>query len=1192
MSVVQPLQDALDAGRQLDPAAVGSQVLLMSGISIVTIFAFNFLRPKNKMVYEPKVKYHESNKLPPEISDTLLGWLPPLVNTRERELLDKIGLDAVAFLRFLRLIRWLFFGTALLTCGGLVPINIMYNNRHPAKYHDILSITTIRDVQGDILYAHIAVTYLITILLVILVYFHWRSMVRLRNQWFRSPEYAESFYARTVSITNLPKRFQTDQGLREFLDRLKMPYPMTSLHIARRVGRLPELIEYHNQTVRDLEAVLVQYLKGGKIGRRRPKIRVGGYCGCGGVVKDAIDFYTAKLKRTEAAVEEYRARFSSRKPERYGFASLAAVQYAHIVAKKLHGEHPGGTTFNLAPNPKDIIWNNMSKSKGVIFRRTVLGFIWLGIICFLSLIPLFPVATLANLDAITAIGYLPFLQTWSNRSPITYAIVNGVLPPAVAGVFTFFLPRIMRQLSHYMGATTRARLDRAVIARYFAFLIISQLIIFTLLGVLCNAILEVVKLVGKHASAREIFQNFDKLPATINKTYINQSSYWLKWFPMRGFLVVFDLAQIINLLWISFKTHIFGRTPRDIREWTKPPPFEYAIYYSNLVQTSFYVQFSIVDFFLAIHGGCGSALRTPGTSGLSGRLYRLLAKLLDLQVSINVRVRYKGGNWWSIGQQFNFKSLELISTIPPLIIIIVFKIFVTLRFENEFRYYIPSEDEIRHAKVHSQRADNTNNRLEHRFGHPSLQAKLFTPMLHARMMPLLAQVYSGKIESEKIRQRGGTERDVQVVEGIRVTAVEQKDLEYDPDLYQRDRGESDWDTQSEPSSMLLSPNADTNAYRSNQEYFQNYSNSSGPSTPTHVRNHLQMFTDQRHLRASQRQSSSYFTAESPHYSTYSPNPASPTGFTDPTSPAEQHARVLSQYSYLDNMPAHLAEYLPLTSQQYSTSSSSYPGSPGTSSQPYPFYPPNHYQGPKTTKWVPRNANLDGYITSSRPPQEPLATSQEIRDRGSTFIANIYLASSASEARVRIAYLKDVVHQNKPASHEIAAWRCMVLKQGHTGLGGADDFELNVGSVDDGEQWAGAKVLKVMQTHAIIDAVVVVSRWYGGTMLGPARFSHIETCATEVCQEFKRAEELRECISTLTTLDAVLAGLRAEYSEALSNEKPAASQNSSAPKSYTNLDLDKGRRLIKARENAIKSVKLLLAKHRAANPRDGGLDNQK
>ena len=37
---------------------------------------------------------------------------------------------------------------------------------------------------------------------------------------------------------------------------------------------------------------------------------------------------------------------------------------------------------------------------------------------------------------------------------------------------------------------------------------------------------------------------------------------------------------------------------------------------------------------------------------------------------------------------------------------------------------------------------------------------------------------------------------------------------------------------------------------------------------------------------------------------------------------------------------------------------------------------------------------------------------------------------------------------------------MVLKHGRTGLAGDDDFEMRTGSEDDGENWAGGKILKV------------------------------------------------------------------------------------------------------------------------------------
>lgn len=115
-----------------------------------------------QIIYEPKVKYHEGDKPPPRISDSFLGWLPPLMHTKEPELVDKIGLDAVIFLRFLRMLRLLFLGVVVLAGGVLLPVNAIHNLKHvkPNK-RDVLSMLTIRDVGGSALYAHIGVTYAI-----------------------------------------------------------------------------------------------------------------------------------------------------------------------------------------------------------------------------------------------------------------------------------------------------------------------------------------------------------------------------------------------------------------------------------------------------------------------------------------------------------------------------------------------------------------------------------------------------------------------------------------------------------------------------------------------------------------------------------------------------------------------------------------------------------------------------------------------------------------------------------------------------------------------------------------------------------------------------------------------------------------------------------------------------------------------
>ncbi|KAI0251134.1 DUF221-domain-containing protein [Lactifluus subvellereus] len=792
--------------RSLAPAAVGFQALLMIVVSAVTIIAFNVLRPNNKVSsFTTPSAYIPQPTKPPQISSSLLGWVSPLIHTKEPELVDKIGLDAAAFLRFLRMMRTTFSLVAILSCAILIPINVAYNLKNiPPSSRDTLSMLTIRNVGGNVLWAHVGMVYVITGVVIVVVWFHWTAMVGLRAQFFRSPEYTQSFYARTLIVMGVQKKFRSDEGIRAIFDSVQIPYPTTSVHVGRRVGNLPQLIEVHNNTVREFEQVLVRYLKGGRIAKKRPTIRLGGFLGIGGEKRDAIDYYTEKLKRTEHAVEAYRAQIDTRKAENYGFASMAAVPYAHVVAQLLERKRPKGTEISLAPNPKDLIWKNLNTSPGELIRKKTTGWFLLTLLAFLNTVPLFVLSILANLSSIAT--FIPFLENWSRSSPTSFNLVSGVLPPAVSAFFGFSLPILMRWLSRYQGALTQSRLDRAVVARYFAFLVISQLIIFTLIGVVFNSVTQIIKQIGQHKSFQEILKNIDKLPATINQTYINQASYWLTFFPLRAFLAIFDLAQVLNLLWISFKTHVLGRTPRDYREYTQPPEFEYAIYYSNIL---FMGTVGLVFAPLAPLVAVGAAIVMWISSWVykyqlmfcyvskvetGGRLWNPIVNRLLVSVMLMQALMLL-----TMGLQYGWKSFAWVAGIPPFIIVILFKVYINRVFARPFRYYVPTEHEIRTAQVHSQRGDIKGNRLEKRFGHPALHAELFTPMLHANMVPLLAQVYSGRLDSTqmKLGEYGGQQMAARVLPGgIRIAGIDQNDLEYDPVLYRRDRGELDWDQRS------------------------------------------------------------------------------------------------------------------------------------------------------------------------------------------------------------------------------------------------------------------------------------------------------------------------------------------------------------------------------------------------------------
>lgn len=68
------------------------------------------------------------------------------------------------------------------------------------------------------------------------------------------------------------------------------------------------------------------------------------------------------------------------------------------------------------------------------------------------------------------------------------------------------------------------------------------------------------------------------------------------------------------------------------------------------------------------------------------------------------------------------------------------------------------------------------------------------------------------------------------------------------------------------------------------------------------------------------------------------------------------------------------------------------------------------------------------------------------------------------------------------------------KYGLTGAGGWQDCD------DDGEDAAGRRLLHLLQVVDARNVIVVVSRWFGGVLLGPARFTHINNAARALLQE--------------------------------------------------------------------------------------------
>lgn len=118
-------------------------------------------------------------------------------------------------------------------------------------------------------------------------------------------------------------------------------------------------------------------------------------------------------------------------------------------------------------------------------------------------------------------------------------------------------------------------------------------------------------------------------------------------------------------------------------------------------------------------------------------------------------------------------------------------------------------------------------------------------------------------------------------------------------------------------------------------------------------------------------------------------------------------------------------------------------------------------------------------------------SGEFVDRRSRFIAQLRHVSSESEAE---AFIAEVRARHHDARHNVPAW---ILSDGRERCS------------DDGEpqRTSGMPTLEVLRGEGLADVCCVVTRYFGGTLLGPGGLVRAYTAATQEAVAAARADGL-------------------------------------------------------------------------------------
>ncbi|KAJ2956460.1 hypothetical protein NQZ79_g7700 [Umbelopsis isabellina] len=757
---------------KMDLTGLATQLGINAAIAVVVILAFNVLRPNHTMVYAPKVKYAPDGKRPPKVGRGFFDWVKPVAKVTDDILIQTIGWDAVLFIRCLRMFRRMFYGLTLVGVFVLIPINIaatsQTGDQWPPTTSNILNVLSIAgintygnsyDKTGEMawFWAHSAGTYFISAIVYFCLWKAYSEYVNMRQQYFESQDYQSSVQGKTLMIMNVPTGLQSDEKLRKWMQSMTNKYPIQQASIGRRSGMLNELMMKHEATVRHLENVLATYLKNGKVSDKRPTMRVGGTLGCGGRQVDAIDYLSQQIQGYEEQIEHIRTNIQGIKSENYGWVSFSRVGWAHATAKQLKNGVPSkfktgklsSPVIRLAPQPNDVIWRNMALS---LAARRSKKFFW-NIVYYIFLVIWFvPTCLLsASSNIKNLVNIIPNSETFSKNNPFLISLFESWFAPLVMAIFFLILPSFLRAISRRQGYITKTSLDRQVLGKLYLFFIINNLLVFTIASTFVGLYKQIQSTVsnGDTVNIISLFKSNLNLMA---KSFANVSTYWTNYVTLRSLGILLDLAQIFSLLYVGFRKLFTNPSPRSLKEFTRPPYFDFALSYNLLlffftvglvysVVAPLILPFALFYFFIAtvVFRYLLMYIFTTKTE-TGGQIFRVVVNRMFVSIVLFQLVMI-------LILYFKSAYLQTYVICPLPVITIIMKIIVSRRFDP-LAYYSNNRFDQEHAipSVDGPGATiSRRNRIGIRFGNPAFFAELPTPMVHENVQHLLPQVFSGKV---------------------------------------------------------------------------------------------------------------------------------------------------------------------------------------------------------------------------------------------------------------------------------------------------------------------------------------------------------------------------------------------------------------------------------------------------------------
>ncbi|KAI8587055.1 hypothetical protein BDZ88DRAFT_490780 [Geranomyces variabilis] len=281
-----------------------------------------------------------------------------------------------------------------------------------------------------------------------------------------------------------------------------------------------------------------------------------------GPESDSIASNLSTLRLTTAKLSRKLRRMRNTPTVHHGAAFIVFkdVFSPHVAALANIDSRPGVMDDRQpAVNPDDVIWENLDLSfrvrKGRKWIATAVAIgLTLAWASFMTIL-----TSLATLDR--AVQYAPWLKVLEDLSPAVRGFLQGVVPATLVSLVFMLVPFFFRALARFAGEATYSGIEQNLMNYYFAFLVFNILLVITISGSVITAAQEIL---DHPQRVLNILATSIPLVSTFFVTYV----MLLALGGPSG-----ELLQLGSLIIKPLALRFLAKTPRQIREWSKPNVF-------------------------------------------------------------------------------------------------------------------------------------------------------------------------------------------------------------------------------------------------------------------------------------------------------------------------------------------------------------------------------------------------------------------------------------------------------------------------------------------------------------------------------------------------------------------------------------------------------------------------------------------